>query len=126
MNNIEALVIYVNEMLLVTVPAEPDDKIISDLQNHVMGALQIYNPKGVIINISMVEIVDSYFARTLSETAQMIKLMGRNTVITGMRPSVAITSTQLGFTLSNITTALDVDKAFAILKKIGTSGKSGH
>jgi rsbT antagonist protein RsbS len=117
LNNIESLIIYVNEILLVNVPSEPDDKIISDLQNQVMSSLQNHNPQGVIINISMVEIVDSFFARTLSETAQMIRLMGVDTIITGMRPSVAITSTQLGFTLSNITTALDVDKAFEKLKK---------
>jgi rsbT antagonist protein RsbS len=118
MNIIETLVININKILLVSVPPEPDDKIISNLQNQVMISLQTHHPEGVIINISMVEIVDSFFARTISETAQMIKLMGVNTIITGMRPSVAITSTQLGFTFSNITTALDVDKAFKILKDL--------
>jgi rsbT antagonist protein RsbS len=117
MNNLESFIIYFNKTLLVNVPNDPDDKIMTDLQNYMMNSLKKYNPLGVIINISMVEIIDSFFARLLSETAQIIKIMGSKTIIVGMRPSVAITSTQLGFTLSNIQTALDVDQAFDILKK---------
>lgn len=78
--------------------------------------MEHHEPKGVILDISMVQIMDSYFARTIVETAQMVKLMGGTTVIAGMQGGVAITATQLGLTLGNIKTALDVDRALDMLE----------
>jgi rsbT antagonist protein RsbS len=77
--------------------------------------MERYNPKGLVLDISAVESLDSFFARTIVETARMVALMGGQTVIAGMHPSVAITATQLGFTLGNVLTALDVDRALEIL-----------
>ena len=77
--------------------------------------------KGLILDISTVETLDSFFARTVAETAQMVALMGGRTIIAGIRPSVAITATQLGFTLNNTLTALDVDRALDMLA--GRAGK---
>jgi len=108
-------VIKVRDVLLVTVPAEPDDETISALQDQVLQALDRTQAKGLILDISTVETLDSFFARTVAETAQMVALMGGRTIIAGIRPSVAITATQLGFTLNNTLTALDVDRAMDIL-----------
>lgn len=104
-------VVKVRDILMVTMPPEPDDETISLLQEKVLQAMEKYEVKGLILDISMVDILDSFFARTISETVQMVGLMGGRMVIAGMRPSVAITATQLGLTIGNALTALDVDRA---------------
>ena len=108
-------VIKVRDILMVTMPPDPDDLTVSALQEQVLQAMGKYNAKGLVLDISAVESLDSFFARTVVETARMVGLMGGQTVITGMHPSVAITATQLGFTLSSVMTALDVDRALDIL-----------
>lgn len=104
-------VIKVRDVLMVTMPADPDDPTVSALQEKVLAAMQRHEAKGVVLDISKVETLDSFFARTVAETAKMISLMGGRTVIAGMRPAVAITATQLGLTLGDSHTALDVDRA---------------
>jgi rsbT antagonist protein RsbS len=108
-------VIRVRNVLMVTVPPDPDDEMISYLQEKVLDAMEKYDPKGLVLDISAVETLDSFFARTVAETAQMVSLMGGKTLIAGMRPCVAITATQLGLTLGTALTALDVDRALDIL-----------
>jgi rsbT antagonist protein RsbS len=108
-------VIKLRDLLMVTMPSDPDDPTITALQEQVLQAMERYNPKGLVLDISAVESLDSFFARTIVETARMVALMGGQTVIAGMHPSVAITATQLGFTLGNVLTALDVDRALEIL-----------
>jgi rsbT antagonist protein RsbS len=108
-------VVKVRDVLMVTVPAAPDDATVSELQEEILQAMAEYEAKGLVLDISAVEIVDSFFARTVAETAQMVGLMGGETVIAGMRPSVAITATQLGLTLGKALTALDVERALDLL-----------
>lgn len=108
-------VVRVRDVLLVTVPPEPDDATVSALQERVLGAMAQHAAKGVVLDISGVDVFDSFFARTVAETAQMVALMGGRTVIAGMRPSVAITATQLGLTLGGALTALDVDRGLDLL-----------
>jgi rsbT antagonist protein RsbS len=111
-------VVKIRNVLMVTIPGDPDDNTISFMQDKILNAMEHYEPKGVILDISMVQIMDSYFARTIVETAQMVKLMGGVTVIAGMQGSVAITATQLGLSLGSIKTALDVDRALDILESL--------
>ena len=108
-------VIKVRDVLMVTMPADPDDATVSALQEKVLAAMQQTEAAGVILDISAVETLDSFFARTIAETAQMVALIGGRTVIAGMRPSVAMTTTQLGLTLGGAMTALDVDRALDML-----------
>jgi len=108
-NNIS--VIKVRDLLLVTMPPDPDDPTVSALQARVLEAMERHQAAGVLLDISAVETLDSFFARTVSETAQMVTLMGGRTIIAGMRPAVAITATQIGLSLGNIETALTVDRA---------------
>ncbi len=112
-------VVRVRDVLMVTVPADPDDSTVSALQEQVLDAMQRYDPKGLVLDISAVETLDSFFARTVAETAQMVALMGGRTVFAGMRPSVAITATQLGLTFGTALTALDVDRALDMLSEAG-------
>lgn len=118
MNGEQLSVIKVRNVLMVTVPGDPDDDTISYLQQKILESMEYYEPKGVILDISTVQIIDSYFARTIVETAHMVRLMGGETVIAGMQGSVAITATQLGLTLGNLKTALDVDRALDMLEEI--------
>src|SRR6266849_3150386 len=108
-------VMRVRDLLLVTVPPDPDDLTVTALQEQVLRAMERYEAKGLVLDISTVETLDSFFARTIAETAQMVALMGGRTVIAGMRASVAMTTTQLGLTLGGAMTALDVDRALDML-----------
>jgi rsbT antagonist protein RsbS len=108
-------VIKLRDLLLVTVPPDPDDETISALQEKVLQAMARHESKGLVLDISMVQTLDSFFARTVAETVQMVALMGGRTVLAGMRASVAVTATQLGLTVGNALTALDVDRALDLL-----------
>jgi rsbT antagonist protein RsbS len=114
-------VVKLHDLLLVTVPPDPDDETISALQDQVLQAMARYSVKGLVLDISTVQTLDSFFARTVAETVQMVALMGGRTVLAGMRATVAVTATQLGLTVGNALTALDVDRALEMLN----SGSSG-
>ena len=116
-------VIKVRDVLMVTMPADPDDATVSALQEKVLLTMQQSEAAGVILDISAVETLDSFFARTIAETAQMVALMGGRTVIAGMRPGVAITTTQLGLTVGGAMTALDVDRALDMLNHTHRRGQ---
>jgi len=107
-------VIKVRGLLMVTMPADPDDSTVSALQEKVLRSMERHEAKGVVLDISSVDTFDSSFARTVSETAQMVTLMGGRTIVVGMRPAVAVTATQIGLTLGNIETALSMDRALEI------------
>ena len=115
MNNSNISVIRVRDLLMVTMPADPDDPTISALQEKVLSAMEQHEAKGVVLDISSVETLDSFFARTVAETAQMVELMGGRTIIAGMRPAVAVTATQIGLTFGKIETALNVDCALDLV-----------
>lgn len=109
-------VLKVHGILLVSVPPDPDDPTVSALQQQVLQAMQHHETKGLVLDISTVQTLDSFFARTVTETVQMVALMGGRTVVAGMRPSVAVIAIQLGLTLGHAETALDVDRA---LERLG-------
>jgi rsbT antagonist protein RsbS len=109
-------IIKIREILMVTMPADPDDATVSALQERVLLAMERSSARGVVLEVSAVDSLDSFFARMIAETTRMVGLMGGRTVLTGMRPSVAITLTQLGLTLGKTRIALNVDRAFDILR----------
>ncbi len=109
-------IIKVRDVLMVTMPADPDDATVSALQERVLLAMERSSARGVVLDVSAVESLDSFFARMITETTRMVGMMGGRTVLTGMRPSVAITVTQLGLTLGKTRTALSVDRALDILR----------
>ena len=109
-------IIKIRDILMVTMPADPDDATISALQERVLLAMERSPARGVVLDVSAVESLDSFFARVIAETTRMVGLMGGHTILTGLRPSVAITITQLGLTLGKTRTALNVDRAFDILR----------
>ena len=109
----------VRNILMMTLPPDPDDSSINSLQEKVLAAMEKFSPKGLVMDISTVETLDSFFARTIVETGQMVSLMGGHTVLAGMKPSVAITATQLGLTMGGLKTALTVERALDLLEQEG-------
>src|ERR1700689_4449649 len=118
-------VLKVRDVLLVTMPADPDDATVSALQSRTLDAMEQHNVKGLILDLSKVEILDSYFARTVAETAQMVTLMGGETLIAGSRPSVAFTPRRLVVTLGKARTTLTVERAFEMAVR-NRSGARSH
>ena len=117
MNQNSISVVKVRDILMVTMPSDPDDPTISALQDKVLQSLEQHEAKGVVLDISAVETLDSFFARTVSETAQMVGLMGGRTIIAGMQPPVAVAATEIGLSLGKIETALNVDRALDMIGK---------
>jgi rsbT antagonist protein RsbS len=108
-------VIRVRDVLMITMPPEPNDTTVAILQEKVLSAMERHRARGLVLDLSAVDTLDSFFARTVAETTRMVGLMGGRTVIAGMRPSVAITAIQLGLTLGQALTALDVDRGLDLL-----------
>ena len=88
--------------------------------------MEQHDVKGLILDLSRVEILDSYFARTVAETAKMVTLMGGETFIAGMRPSVAITATELGVTLGATRTVLNVNAALDAVPRLSQKKRAGR
>jgi rsbT antagonist protein RsbS len=119
-------VLKVRNVLLVAMPGDPDDATVSALQNRTLQAMEEHDVKGLILDLTKVEILDSYFARTVAETAKMVTLMGGETFIAGMRPSVAITATELGVTLGTTKTVLNVDLALNLASNLSQSKQAAR
>ncbi len=117
MGDTSIVVVKIRDILMVTMPADADDSVIASLQDKALAAMERSDAKALILDISAVETLDSFFARTISETAQMVKLMGGRTIIAGMRAAVAITATQLGLGLTHVETALNADRALDLAER---------
>lgn len=116
-NNESISLVKISDILLVAMPPDPDDTTVNVLQEKVLNAMVQYPIRGLVLDISAVQTMDSFFARVVAETAQMVVLMGGKTVIAGMQPSVAITATQLGLTLGGAMTALNADLALEMISR---------
>ena len=125
MENGSVAVLKIKGVLFVSLPADPDDVVISNLQVQVLEMMQRENPVGLIMDLTLIDTLDSFFARTIVETGRMVALMGGRTVLAGIGPQVAITVTQLGIALRSIPTALGVDRAFDILLADSSVGSGG-
>ncbi|MEV8553903.1 STAS domain-containing protein [Streptomyces glaucescens] len=108
-------VLALGDILLVTLTGELHDGTAERLQQDITERIARSGATGVVIDISGVDIVDSYLGRVLAEIARTASLLAARTVLAGMRPAVAITLVELGLTLAGLTTALDVDRAVRLL-----------
>jgi rsbT antagonist protein RsbS len=110
-------VIKLGEGLLVPIQVDMTDQMVVDLQNDILAAIERTGAKGVLIDISVLEMVDSFIGRMLSGIARMAAIMDAAVVIVGMRPAVAITLVELGLELKSIDYALDIEDGMAKLKQ---------
>jgi rsbT antagonist protein RsbS len=109
-------ILQLGEFLLVTIQVELHDDLAVTLQNDLTTKLAKTSARGVLLDISALEIVDSFIGRSLAQISSIARVMDATMVLVGMRPAVAITLVELGMTLSGITTALNVDKGMQMLQ----------
>jgi rsbT antagonist protein RsbS len=113
-------ILKMGEFLLVTIQVDLYDRLALALESDLINMVSKTEARGVLIDISAVNIVDSFMGRILGNIASMSKIMDAETVVVGMQPAVAITLVELGLTLSGVYTALDVEKGMELLRsKIG-------
>ncbi|MBC8321377.1 MAG: STAS domain-containing protein [Bacteroidetes bacterium] len=108
------------DTLIVTIQTELHDRAANALQDDVLTNIQKYGSHAVIIDISSLEIVDSFIGRMLSNTAEMASLMNATVVLVGISPAVAITLVELGLDLGDVRTALDLENAIELLSESDT------
>lgn len=102
--------------LLVTIQVDVHDQLANRLQEELTARIAETDAHGVLIEISSLEMVDSFIGRVLGNIAEMSRLLSARTVLVGMTPAVAITLVELGITLPGVLTALDVDRGMALLR----------
>jgi rsbT antagonist protein RsbS len=112
------------DVLLVTIQVDMYDRLATALEEDLTGKIVAHNAKGVLIDISALEIVDSFVGRMLDNIAAVSRILDADTVVVGMRPAVAITLVELGLSLSGVKTALNVERGMALIK--GRLAASGH
>src|ERR1700758_3655165 len=105
------------DFLLVTIQVDMHDRLAMALQDDLTQRISQTDARGVLIDISTLEIVDSFIGRMLGNIAAMSRVLDAETVVVGMRPAVAITLVELGLSLPGIRTALNVDKGMELLRK---------
>lgn len=110
-------VLKVGDTLLVTIQVDMHDQLAMTLQEDLTNQIARHGSRGVLIDISSLEIVDSFIGRMLANIAAMSRVMNAQTVLTGMQPAVAITLVELGMTLPGIKTALNVERGLELLRE---------
>jgi rsbT antagonist protein RsbS len=108
-------ILKIGSTLLVSIQVDLQDQSVQQLQEDVAERIAATGAKGVLIDISAVEIVDSFIGRMLSMIGSMSRLFDAQTVLVGMRPAVAITLVELGLTLDGVRTALNTEKGLRLL-----------
>lgn len=102
--------------LLVSIQTDLDDEMALSLQQDLTEKIAQTGARGALIDISSLDVVDSFVGRVFGEIASMARVMGTRTVLVGMRPAVAITLVELGLSLRGIETALTVEKGMSLLE----------
>ena len=109
-------ILRVGDTLLITVHTELHDTVAEAFQENVLAAIEKTGAAGLIIDISGLDMVDSYVARVLADTGRMARLMGTESVLVGMRPEVAATLVRMGYPMEGVKTALGVDDGLELLR----------
>lgn len=108
-------VLKMGHFLLVTVQVDLYDQLALNLESDLVNMIKKHSSRGVLIDISSVNVVDSFMGRILGNIAMMSKILDANTVVVGMQPAVAITLIELGLPLKGVYTALNVEKGMELL-----------
>ncbi len=109
-------ILKVGRVLVVPIQVDMDDHTVIHLQERILAELERTGARGVLIDISLLEMVDSFIGRMLSDIAAMARIMDARTVVVGMRPAVAITLVELGLELRGVETVLNVDEGIKLLR----------
>jgi rsbT antagonist protein RsbS len=111
-------ILKIGGCLLVSIQVDMHDRLALALQDDLTQAVVAKRARGVLIDISALEIVDSFIGRMLNNIAAMSRVLDAVTVVVGMRPAVAITLVELGLTMKGVHTALDVDRGMALIRRL--------
>ena len=109
-------ILRMGDCLLITIQVDMYDRLALTLQDDLIAKIHATGAKGVLIDISALEIVDSFMGRMIANTSAMARILDARTIVVGMRPAVAITLVELGLELPGIQTALDVERGMELLK----------
>jgi rsbT antagonist protein RsbS len=109
-------ILRMGDFLLVTIQVDMHDRLAMTLQDDLTDQIVKTRAKGVLIDISSLDVVDSFIGRMLANIAQMSRVLDATTVVVGMRPAVAITLVELGMTLTGVRTALNVERGMDVLR----------
>ena len=113
-------ILKMGEFLLVTIQVDMHDRLAMTLQEDLTERIVSAHARGVLIDISSLDVVDSFIGRMLGQVAAMSRILDAETVVVGMRPAVAITLVELGLALPGIRTALNVEKGMELLRQAGS------
>jgi rsbT antagonist protein RsbS len=119
-------ILRMGQSLLVTIQLEMDDQIALRLQEDLTTEIEKSAARGVLIDISALEIVDSFVGRMIGNISAMAHLLNANTVVVGMQPAVAITLVELGLTMAGVKTALNVERGMAMLAMLEEDAIGGR
>jgi rsbT antagonist protein RsbS len=117
-------ILKIGDCLLISIQVDLHDRIALALQDELTNRIVETGATGVLIDISALEMIDSFIGRVLGTISSIARLLSANTVLVGMRPAIAITMLELGVRLERIHTALDVEDGLALLQKLKTQPKS--
>jgi rsbT antagonist protein RsbS len=109
-------ILKMGRCLIVSIQVDMDDRTAVALQDDLMEQIVRHSAKGVLIDISALDVVDSFIGRMLANTAAMARILDADTVVVGMQPSVAITLVELGLSLRGVQSALNVERGMELLR----------
>jgi len=112
---VEVPILKQGDVLIATFQAALSDADLNHLRRGLVQEVVKYRSRGVIVDVTAMDVMDSFASRTLREIAHMIRLRGADTVIVGIQPDVAFAMVQLGLTLEGVSTALDLEEGLAYL-----------
>jgi rsbT antagonist protein RsbS len=119
-------IIRIGDMLIASVPEDINDREASDLQDELFQLLERSEAVGVILDVSLLQLIDSFLGRMLREIALGARLLGAQTVVVGIQPAVAVTLVELGMELTGVRTALNSDKGLRLLRQLMARTRAGN
>jgi rsbT antagonist protein RsbS len=117
-------ILKMGDCLLVTIQVDMHDRLAMTLQDDLTSRIAETRARGVVIDISSLEVVDSFIGRILANIAAMAHVLDAETVVVGMRPAVAITLVELGLSLPGVRTALNVERGMDLIRGAGAAGSA--
>src|SRR6476659_7073242 len=118
-------ILKMGAFLLVTIQVDMHDRLALTLQDDLTSRIVADRAHGVLIDISTLDVVDSFIGRMISDISKMARVLDAHTVVVGMQPAVAITLVELGLSLEGVRTALNVERGIALLDRVREEARIG-
>jgi rsbT antagonist protein RsbS len=112
----------IGQDLLVTLQGDLDDLKVESIERYVTREVARTGAHGTLIDVSSLDVIDSFVARVLARLVRMVRLLGADTAIVGIRPAVAITLVELGVNMTDVITALNAERGMAMLRRMRADG----